>query len=165
MSGTTSRFWPLQLFLCASGLLAVCLALQRKADFSKSVAIILAMFWIWMGLAYHLWSFSTINRAALIFGAFFLCKPSSIPGTAVERSSKISLIDMNGLAAVVRVDFDRSSDYRSLLKIGGGMENRQQDAFHKYQEPLTRYLQPRKKLSAISAAGAQLHSVSRALSR
>jgi len=42
---------------------------------------------------------------------------SRIPGKGVERKSKIAMVDVKGLAAVVRVDFDKSSDYISLLKI------------------------------------------------
>jgi uncharacterized membrane protein HdeD (DUF308 family) len=64
--------WPAQLFLYAMGIFAICLALQRKADLSRSISFILALFWIWMGLVYHLWYFSTINRAAVIFAAFFV---------------------------------------------------------------------------------------------
>jgi Family of unknown function (DUF6064) len=64
--------WPTQLFLYALGILAICLALPRKANFSKSVSLILSLFWIWMGLAYHLWFFSDINRAALMFAALFV---------------------------------------------------------------------------------------------
>jgi hypothetical protein len=41
---------------------------------------------------------------------------SRIPGK-VERTSKIALIDVKGIAAVVRIDFERSTDYLSLLKI------------------------------------------------
>lgn len=63
---------PAQLFLYAMGIFAICLALQRTADLSKSISFILALFWIWMGLVYHLWFFSVINRAALIFAAFFV---------------------------------------------------------------------------------------------
>jgi hypothetical protein len=63
--------WPAQLFLYALGLLAICLALQRKVDGGRMVSVILSLFWIWMGVVYHFWFFSTINRAALIFGAFF----------------------------------------------------------------------------------------------
>ena len=43
---------------------------------------------------------------------------SSIPGQVV-RSSQIPLIDVRGVAAVARVDFEKSSDYVSLLKING----------------------------------------------
>ena len=64
--------WPAQLLLYALGILAICLALQRKADFSKVVSLILALFWIWMGLVYHFWFFSAINGAALLFAAFFV---------------------------------------------------------------------------------------------
>jgi hypothetical protein len=64
--------WPAQLFLYALGILAIFLALQRKADFSKSVSLILALIWIWMGLVYHLSFFSAISKAALIFATFFV---------------------------------------------------------------------------------------------
>ena len=64
--------WPAQLILYAIGILAICLAILRKADVSKTISFILALFWIWMGLVYHLSFFSTINRAALIFAAFFV---------------------------------------------------------------------------------------------
>lgn len=64
--------WPAQLFLYAIGVLAVCLAFRRKVDFSRGISLVLSMFWIWMGLVYHFWFFSTINRAALIFAAFFV---------------------------------------------------------------------------------------------
>jgi hypothetical protein len=63
--------WPAQLFLYALGILTIGLALQRRTDFRKTVSLILAMFWIWMGLVYHLWFFSDINGAALIFALFF----------------------------------------------------------------------------------------------
>ena len=64
--------WPAQLFLYAFGVLAICLAIQRKVDFSRGISLVLSMFWIWMGLLYHFWFFSTINRAALMFSAFFV---------------------------------------------------------------------------------------------
>ena len=43
---------------------------------------------------------------------------SRIPGT-VERKSTIALVDVTGIAAVARIDFERSTDYFSLLKIDG----------------------------------------------
>jgi len=64
--------WPAPLFLYALGILVLCLALQRKADFSKTVSLILAIFWTWMGVVYHFWFFRGINRAALIFAVFFV---------------------------------------------------------------------------------------------
>ena len=64
--------WPVQLFLNAIAILAICLAFPRKSDFSRGISLILSMFWIWSGLVYHFWFFSAINRAALIFAAFFM---------------------------------------------------------------------------------------------
>jgi len=64
--------WPAQLFLYAIAIIAVCLALRRKADFSRGISLILSVFWIWMGLVYHFWFFITINSAALLFALFFV---------------------------------------------------------------------------------------------
>jgi hypothetical protein len=43
---------------------------------------------------------------------------SRIPGK-VERTSRVTVLEVSGLAAVVKVDFGRSKDYVSLLKING----------------------------------------------
>ena len=64
--------WPAQLYLYAIAIIAVCLALRRKADFSRGISLILSVFWIWMGLVYHFWFFITINSAALLFALFFV---------------------------------------------------------------------------------------------
>lgn len=64
--------WPAQLFLNALGILAICLALQRKSGFSKGVSLTLSMFWIWTGLVYHFLFFSIINSAALLFALLFV---------------------------------------------------------------------------------------------
>jgi len=63
--------WPAQLILYVIALAVVYLAFQQRTDFSKSIASILSVFWIWMGLVYHLWFFSSINRTALLFALFF----------------------------------------------------------------------------------------------
>ena len=64
--------WPAQLFLYAVGIIAIALTLQRKVDPSRVVSLILAIFWIWMGLVYHFWFFSAINGVALLSAAFFV---------------------------------------------------------------------------------------------
>ena len=64
--------WPAQVFLYTMSIVAVCLTLSRQKDFSRGVSLILSLFWISMGLTYHFWYFSTMNRAALIFAAFFV---------------------------------------------------------------------------------------------
>lgn len=69
--------WPAQVFLYTIGIVAICLTFSRKKDFSRSVSLILSLFWIWMGIVYHLWFFSAINKAAIGFAAFFSCKEFS----------------------------------------------------------------------------------------
>ena len=64
--------WPAQVFLYTIGIVAICLTLSRQKDFSRGVSLILSLFWIWMGIVYHLWFFSTINKAAIGFAAFFV---------------------------------------------------------------------------------------------
>ncbi|HEX5874149.1 MAG TPA: DUF6064 family protein [Pyrinomonadaceae bacterium] len=64
--------WPAQVFFYAIGIVAICLGLSRKKASHRSISLILSLFWIWMGLVYHLWFFSAINRAALIFAALFV---------------------------------------------------------------------------------------------
>ena len=64
--------WPAQVFLYTIGMFAISLVLSRKSDFSKIISLILSLFWIWMGIVYHLWFFSAINKAAIGFAAFFV---------------------------------------------------------------------------------------------
>lgn len=64
--------WPVQVFLYTIGIGAICLSVSRRSDFSRFVSLILSLFWIWMGIVYHLWFFSVINKAALVFAAFFV---------------------------------------------------------------------------------------------
>lgn len=64
--------WPAQLVLEGAGLLAICLALQRKSNLSRIISFVLALLWIWMGSIYHLLFFSGINRAAVAFAVFFI---------------------------------------------------------------------------------------------
>ena len=70
LSNTTS-LWR-QVFLLHDRNVAICLVFSRKSDFSRIVSLILSLFWIWMGIVYHLWFFSAINKAAIGFAAFFV---------------------------------------------------------------------------------------------
>jgi hypothetical protein len=98
--------WPAQLFLYALAILAVCLALQRKADLRRGVSIILSVFWLWMGLVYHLWFFSVINRAALIFAAFFVLQGGLFFTAGVWKSNlgfrfRLDLFGITGSAFLI----------------------------------------------------------------
>jgi len=54
------------------GIAAVILAFRDTEIRSRAVSVILAVFWIWMGVFYHIIHFSTINDAARVFGALFI---------------------------------------------------------------------------------------------
>jgi Family of unknown function (DUF6064) len=48
--------------------------LRVRNDAARFVNAILALFWIWTGVAYHWLFFSEINKAAYLFGALFLAQ-------------------------------------------------------------------------------------------
>lgn len=67
--------WPAQLIAYLLGLVAVYLAMRHakvsKRSSDKVISGVLGLFWIWMGVAYHIAHFSSINIAANLFGALF----------------------------------------------------------------------------------------------
>jgi len=64
--------WPAQLFAYVLGLAAVGLAFRPSVSGSRVVLAILALFWFWTGIGYHLLYFSVINPAAFVFAAVFV---------------------------------------------------------------------------------------------
>jgi hypothetical protein len=64
--------FPLQiLFYLISGI-AIYFALKPNPITDKTISIILAGLWLWMGLVYHVLFFTTINKAAYLFGGLFI---------------------------------------------------------------------------------------------
>lgn len=92
--------WPAQLFLYAAGILTICLALKRRSDLSKSISFLLCLFWMWMGVVYHLLFFSSIDGAALFFGAFFILQGILffVAGVLKEELEFRFRLDLLGLA-------------------------------------------------------------------
>ncbi len=64
--------FPMQVILVSAALLAIFLAVKASKSSSKFISTILAFLWLWMGAAYHLSFFSSINPVAVLFGAFFI---------------------------------------------------------------------------------------------
>jgi hypothetical protein len=64
--------WPIQIFTYLLGITAVALVFSRIAARHKIISGILAFYWIWMGIVYHIIFFSPINPAARIFGILFV---------------------------------------------------------------------------------------------
>jgi hypothetical protein len=67
-----SAIWPAQLVAYGLGALIAVLMVRRSPTADRIVAAVLAAFWLWTGMAYHLAFFSRINQAAYGFGVLFL---------------------------------------------------------------------------------------------
>jgi hypothetical protein len=64
--------YPMQVLLCLLAAVVITLSIKKIALGDKIISAILAFFWLWMGIVYHLQYFSQINNAAIAFGAVFI---------------------------------------------------------------------------------------------
>jgi hypothetical protein len=64
--------FPLQIFFYLLAVTIILSSVKRIAGANKIVNSILTFFWLWMGIVYHLLFFTTINKAAYLFGSFFI---------------------------------------------------------------------------------------------
>jgi hypothetical protein len=63
--------WPMQIMAYALGAMAVFMVFLPVRYSGKIITAVLAIFWLWTGMMYHVAHFSAINRAAFLFGALF----------------------------------------------------------------------------------------------
>jgi len=63
--------FPAQIILFAISLVVIYLVFKPTSISNKIISSVLAFFWLWMGVVYHLVFFTTINKAAYLFGAIF----------------------------------------------------------------------------------------------
>jgi len=64
--------WPMQILLIVLALVATYFSIFKKPYSDKIIVFILTFLWLWMGVAYQLIYFSSINKAAIIFGSLFI---------------------------------------------------------------------------------------------
>ncbi len=67
-----TAIWPSQIAAYILGIIAVALVFRKRKYSAIFISIILAVFWIWMGVFYHIIHFSAINQAAMLFGILFV---------------------------------------------------------------------------------------------
>ena len=67
-----NAIWPAQVVAYVIGLAAIGLALREGKSSGRIIPLILALFWIWMGVFYHMAHFRRINPLAHIFGLFYV---------------------------------------------------------------------------------------------
>ena len=64
--------WPAQILLIALAVAALVTVIRPVRHGDATIAAILAAFWMWMGVVYHMVYFTAINPAAWGFGTLFV---------------------------------------------------------------------------------------------
>jgi len=77
--------WPMQWVLNLMAVAALVLLFRRAPTSGQGIAAILALLWLWTGIAYHLVYFTTINPAAYLFAGFYLLAALLFFWTGVVR--------------------------------------------------------------------------------
>lgn len=67
-----NALFPFQVILFLSAVFIVFLVFRGKGSRNLLINLILAFYWFWMGIVYHIIFFSSINPAAYLFGALFI---------------------------------------------------------------------------------------------
>lgn len=79
--------WPMQwvLSIAAAGVVALGASAFRGKD--RWIATLLALFWIWAALAYHVWHFARINPLAYAFAIAFMLEAGLLAWFGVAKGS------------------------------------------------------------------------------
>jgi hypothetical protein len=77
--------WPAQVIAYALGLVALRLAVKPVPHSGRIIGAILALFWTWNGIAYHLLFFASINFLAPLFGLVFVIEALLLGWTSTVR--------------------------------------------------------------------------------
>lgn len=64
--------FPAQIAFFALAILVLALSAIKSKYSGKTISSVLAFFWLWMGIVYHIIFFTGINKAAYLFGALFI---------------------------------------------------------------------------------------------
>lgn len=64
--------YPLQVVFLLLAAFVLLFLFNKNKGLQKFILYILGVFWLWMGIVYHIGFFSKINTAAYLFGALFI---------------------------------------------------------------------------------------------
>lgn len=97
--------FPIQIFFYIIAFIAVYFAIYPNSKSSKIINGVLAFFWLWMGIVYHLIFFTEINIAAYIFGILFIIQGILFLTTGIFKSKLIYKFQGNvyGLVGLVLI--------------------------------------------------------------
>ena len=92
--------WPAPIVAYGLGAIALAAVLRGGPTGNRLAAAVLAIFWLWTGVAYHWLAFTPINKAAWIFGALFVAEAALLIWLGVWRS-QLTFGYRRGLASAV----------------------------------------------------------------
>lgn len=64
--------FPMQIVLYLISAVTIYLVIKPNPKSDKIISTILSFLWLWMGVVYHIIFFTTINKAAYLFGGLFI---------------------------------------------------------------------------------------------
>ena len=85
-SAYNEAIWPAQILAYALAALVLWMMITRHRRAGRMTAVVLAIFWLWNGIAYHLAFFAPINPAANLFAPLFLVQALLFIGVAALGS-------------------------------------------------------------------------------
>ena len=94
--------WPLQIVTVSLGAVLIALALRGGPSAGRIVALILAALWTFVGFAFHIERYATVNWAASYFGAAFIVEAALIVWLGTLRTP-LALGSPRGVADCVAV--------------------------------------------------------------
>ncbi len=64
--------WPMQIVLVLIAISVIVLSIWKISGSDKIISMSLGFFWLWIGIVYHFAYFTSINKAAYVFGVLFI---------------------------------------------------------------------------------------------
>ncbi len=92
--------WPMQIGLNLLALVAIFSAVKKYRHADAVISAILALLWLWTGIAYHFWHFTAINNAAYLFGLLCVIQGGLFFITGVMKP-KLSFTYQTSLSGIV----------------------------------------------------------------
>lgn len=99
--------FPMQVILYAVSAIAIYLTIKPTPSSDKIISGIMAFFWLWMGIVYHLIYFTAINKVAYLFGVVFIFQSILfiILGIFQNKLSFKFGIDIYGITGIILMLF------------------------------------------------------------
>ena len=64
--------FPIQMVFNCLGFIIIYFAIKPNPKVDRIIVLLLAFFWFWIGIVYHIIFFSVINKLAYLFGGLFI---------------------------------------------------------------------------------------------